>query len=110
MLVYQKTTGFSGRGAGVEIFCLKTILLGFFSKFCRAEKLFSALTGRVIERGLSWNSARACKLFSVSAICGEAMRDCAELLSEAIKNPFGDSVREKMAISFWPWADPISDP
>jgi hypothetical protein len=25
---------------------------GIFSKFCRADKFFSALTGRVIERGL----------------------------------------------------------
>ena len=67
---------------------------GIFFKVLTRGKFFSALTGRVIERGLFWNNARACKLFSLSAICGEEMRDCAEPLSEVMKNLFGGSARK----------------
>jgi hypothetical protein len=51
----------SGREPALN-FCLKTNSFGiYFQSFDARKKLFSPLTGRVIERGLSWHSARAGK-------------------------------------------------
>jgi hypothetical protein len=96
MLVCQNTIG-SRAAAPALKFLFENNSFGIFSKFCRAT--FFSLTGRVIERGLRWNNVRAYKLFSPSAICGEEMRDCAEPLSEVMKNLLVIP-QEKIAVSF----------
>lgn len=69
MLVYQKTTGFRAAEPALK-FLFENNSFGIFF------------------------SARACKLFSLFAICGEAMRERAEPLSAVMKNLFGDSARK----------------
>ena len=92
MLVCQNIIGSQAAAPALK-FLFENNFLGFFKVLPRA-KFFSALTRRVIERGLPWNNARAHKLFSPSPICGEEMRDCAEPSSEVMKNLFGDSARK----------------
>jgi hypothetical protein len=106
MLVCPNAVG-SRAAAPALNFLFENNSFGIFFKVLPREEIFSALTGRVIERGLFWNNAPACKLFSLSAICGEEMRDCAELLSEVMKNLFGGAAT--IAVSFWMSAEQISE-